>query len=277
MGTGARSARRPATLTAIVALVLAAAPAAGGATPLRASVTVAPREVFFGDPASAVATVRFQPGSIDPRSVSIDLHAAPFARLAPPRLERSSSFVRLVVRVACLSARCLSGLPRRTIGIGPALVRYRQNGREHAVTVGGLQVLVASRLTTSDMRRPQLRSRLAPPSTSGGGDVLGWGLVAGAGICLLGGLAGVVRRIRAPAPAAGPEPLTAALSEVESLAEQADEARRRAIDRLATALDEAGLEPLVPQARTLAWSRRAPTTEPMRRLVRAVERLRRAA
>ena len=277
MGTGARSARRPTTLTAIVAFVLAAAPAAGGATALRATTTVAPQEVFFGDPVSAVVTARFERGRVDPGTVSIDLRTAPFARLAPPRLRRSASSVSLVVRLACLSARCLPRPPRRTIGVGPALVRYREDGRERVVTVGRLQLLVASRLTASDVRRPRLRSRLDPPPASGGGGYLGWGLVAGAGICLLAGLAGIVRRVRPPAPATEPEPLTAALAEVESLAEQADEARRRAIDRLATALDDAGLRRLVPQARTLAWSRRAPSAEPMRRLVRTVERFRRAA
>lgn len=279
MGTGAPTLRRPATLTALVAFLLAVVPAAGAATSLHATTTASPREVFFGDPVTVVVTVRFDSARVDPASVSIDLPTAPFAQLAAPRFERAGSTASLVLRLACLSDRCLSGRPRRVVPIGPARVRYREAGRARAETVGGPQVLVASRVTSADLRRPQLRTRLGPPTATGGEDILGWGLVAGAGICLLAGLAAIGRRLRGRGqiPAAEPERLTAALAEVESLAEQADEARRTAIDRLATALDEAGLGRLAPRARTLAWSRRAPTAEPMRRLVRTVERFRRAA
>jgi hypothetical protein len=66
--------------------------------------------------------------------------------------------------------------------------------------------------------------------------------------------------------------IAAALAEVELLAGQGAEARRTALDRLALALEAAGLRTLAPRARVLAWSERTPEPQPMRELAAEVQR-----
>lgn len=51
----------------------------------------------------------------------------------------------------------------------------------------------------------------------------------------------------------------------------APQERRSALEALAVALDERGLSELAAQARTLAWSPRAPTGPSVRRLAKAAQ------
>jgi hypothetical protein len=289
MGRGTSRARRTRALTAagLVAAIAATGasrgPAATSGTgpPVSVSTSISPRAIFFGDRLTAVLDARVRPEAVDPRSVSIAASFAPFTTLGRPVLERDGDSIHLRARLVCLNAACTPETRERRVLLVPAEVRYREHG--HAATMSGEwpAVLVASRLTAGDLEQLVVRSRLQPPAEKRTDRTPGW-LLTGLGVLLFLAAGALLagRLFARPVAADQVEPteLDRALSEVERLGTEIDDARRSAIDRLASALAGAGLDEEAAQARALAWSKQPPATDSMRRLLELVGRLiRRAA
>lgn len=258
------------------------APGGGGpgppATPIAVSTSITPRQHFFGDRLSARVTVRVQPGFVDPRTVAIDASFAPYTTLARPRLQRTNDGVVLDARLACLARACAPRGPQRARELAPVLVRFRERGRQFALLGRWPTVLVASRLTLQDLARPTLRIRAQPPASPGIDRAAGWALAGVAALLFLAAGLPAARRLFRSAETLGGSrsrlgELERALADVRRLANEGDEARRSALDRLAAALARSGLQGAVSQARSLAWSKRPPSREPMRRLLQDIERL----
>ncbi|MDX6424810.1 MAG: hypothetical protein QOD52_215 [Gaiellaceae bacterium] len=270
------------TLAVAVALVPLLVHRGSGARPqlpLTVAAAVTPREQLFGDRVRADVTVALDPRRVDPRTVTIDASFAPYNTVGRTRVAREATSVRLDATLVCLTPACASEAPQRTIAFAPAQVRYRdRGGRPHSVEAAWPTLLAASRLTPADRRLSQIRVAAALPPASAALDptLAGRALVVFAAALLVAAAAGLARRRRKPeaavlAPVEVPA-LLAALATVEHLAHESDGQRRSALDRLARELGGAGLAPLVPAARELAWSSSAPSAEPMLHLSTEVQK-----
>lgn len=261
--------------------------AAGGsgsdpqAEPIGISEAITPREHFFGDRVAVAVTVRVRPELVDPASVSIRPAFAPYSTLGHPVQRREGGTVTYRAGLVCLAAACVPKAPQRQVQLPPLRVRFREGRTVQTAAVPWPPLLVASRLTRSDLQHPMLRTRLQPPDAPSVDTLLGWSLTAGAALlCLLAGLPAFLRLFGLRGAARlreEPDELGRALADAERLAAETDLDRRIAVDRLAAALGRAGLQPVAPQARALAWSRRPPAAESIRQLLDSIHRLRRPA
>jgi hypothetical protein len=142
---------------------------------------------------------------------------------------------------------------------------------------------VASRLGPNDLDTPTPRGGLSVPDRRGPDGALGLGLLAGAGAALLaGGLLGVLwltpRRVSFREPE---RRVNGALSELQYAlvvtglaAGGGPDERRAALESLAVALDQGGHRELASEARSLAWSPRAPRSEAVRKIAASARRSR---
>jgi hypothetical protein len=270
------------TLAVAVALVPLIVHSGRGARPQRAltvAAIVTPREHLFGDRVRADVTVALDPRRVDPRTVTIDASFAPYTTVGRARVVREPTSVRLDATLVCLTSACPSGTPQRTLAFAPAQVRYRdRGGRPHSAEAAWPTLLAASRLTPADRHLSQIRVAAALPTAPAALDptLVGRALLVVAAALLVAAAAGLARRRRKPAAAVlalvEVPALLAALATVENLAHESDGKRRSALDRLARELGGAGLAPLVPAARALAWSSPAPTAEPMLHLSTEVQK-----
>lgn len=289
MGGATTNAPRSSALTAagIVAAIIAAAGAsvalASTSGPgfgrvrgeaVSVSTSISPRAIFFGDRLTAAVNVRVRATSVDPHLVSIAADFQPYTLVGRPSLQRSGDSIRLRAGLACLTVACVPKNPQRRVTLVPVRVRYLEHGRSVTISRGWPSELVASRLVAPVRQQQGLRTRLQPPPAAGADTAMGWALV-GAAALLFVLAAGLLTVLFTPAAARDQSELgelDRAVAEVERLARD-DDARRSAVDRLASALANAGLHEVAPYARTLAWSRPPPAAEPMRRLLERIERL----
>jgi hypothetical protein len=269
---------------AIAGGLLATGGGSGGAQaePIGISTAITPREHFFGDRVSAVVTVHVRPELIDPGTVSIRPDFAPYSELGRPVTRRDGGTVTLRARLVCLSGACVPKAPQRTVQLASMRVRFREGRILRTVAVPWPPLLVASRLMRSDLLHPALQTRLQPPPAPSADALLGWSLTGAAALlCLLVGIPVLLRLVglRGVAGRGGADAAERgrALADAERLAAETDHDRRVVVDRLASALARAGLQPVAPQARALAWSRRPPGAESIRQLLDSIHRLRKAA
>jgi hypothetical protein len=286
-----------AALTALVAVAIVLAslwgrrgddvpPATG--PPVTAVSSIMPQEHLFGDRLVARLDVRVNGDAVDPGTVRVLARFQPYKRVGRADIARrgvaGSTELRYAFSLQCLERACLPRSSRRSFRFQPAVVQYvlRDEPQSTGLRVDWPPVAVASRLTADDGGSDALRADTSDPppvSYRMSPILLGWLLTgAAAAIVLAVGAAGALRvppvrpvlaaeRAKAEVP-----PLERALAVVEDARDDPEDVRRTALDELARTLDGNGLAALAPEARKLAWSRRAPDPDEVGRLAAAVRR-----
>ena len=263
----------PLVAAAAAAMLVALAAAQSGgrhrAAPARAPVwaeaTLTPRVSLFGAAIRADVRVAVNTKRVDPRTVRVAMHFAPFSLAARPRTRierlRGTTVVRFVYRIQCLTAACSQPGTQALVRFRPAVVSWGKPARRSLVAWP--RATVASRLTRGDVVHPSLRYLTTTPARRYRVDpvVLGWTAVAAAAalVVALGVVVPLVLRRRGAAAEPPSSELEQALARVEraAWARQAD--RRAAIGELAQALERDGFAELAPLARRLAWSSGGPS------------------
>ncbi|MGZ4353259.1 MAG: hypothetical protein ACXVZ4_06920 [Gaiellaceae bacterium] len=273
---------------AFAVLFVFCVPAARAATPMppiSADTSFAPLVHAFADPVTAQVTVGVDPARIDPASVRVVPSFAPYAA-GPARVERRGGGVHLVVlrfsfRLRCITAACVPRAPEKSFTLRPAVVRWQsRGGRAGSARLAWPPLTVASRVTPRDLALPTLLARDEPPAPSYSvppGPLGIFLLALGAALAAAGAIAlAVLLRPRARAVTTPPLQHALQLVELAALGEIVE--RRRALYRLALALEEARLEPESHAARKLAWAPAAPDSDGMLQLALVIRgQLREAA
>lgn len=283
-----------------VAVVLARA-AGGDDAPsgfprqLRATGTLQPRILPFGDLLTARIDVTLDRRRVDPGSVAIQARFPPWSRAEPPEVSRSDagplSHLRTSFVLRCLTFACVPGRDTLALDFGPARVTYTERtgrGRtiQRASDVAWPRVVVHSRIAPADLAavnpwRSDVSALPAPSYRAAPGLVVAV-LVAGSALLALAGTllanAGRPRRVSEvePEPAPEPEPLVAPLERALELLETAAGPngaadQRRSLELVADVLAKRGDDDgLAPAARELGWSSSPPSIEAMQRLAARV-------
>jgi hypothetical protein len=243
-------------------------------TPVTVTNTVTPTTSLFGDPIEAEIAVLTDSAVIDARSVSVHTDFRPYDAGAT-RVDRSSreglSLLRTSIQLQCLTAACLPGRGGRAFRFEPVVVSYRPvaGGGEQRVARAWAPVQVYSRLGAATPSGEALADN--PPSLDTrfriSPTLLRVVLVT---LALVLGLTGTLliatglwprfpysqrhwRRL---------SPLDQALAQLDAAAAIDDETlRRRVLEQLASRLDEADLDALAQESRTLAWDADPPERE----------------
>lgn len=271
-------------LAAVLFLFCVPAARAGG-PPIAGDTAFAPLVHAFADRVTAQVTISVDPGRIDPASVRVLASFAPYTA-GPVRVERrpagsSLAVLRFSFPLRCSSAACVPRAPERSFSLPNAVVRWRYRaGGSGSAPLAWPPLTVASRLTPRDLAVPALLARAEPPAASYSlpPGALGVGLYALGAAFAAGGLVALALLLRPHARTVATPPLQHALELVELAAAGEVVERRRALYRLALALEEARLEPESHAARKLAWAPAAPDPDGMLQLALVIRgQLREAA
>jgi hypothetical protein len=261
--------------------------AAFGAAPrLAAETSLEPSPSQFGDALVAELEVRFDPATIDPRSIRVETDFTPYAPEGPPEVvaARSGSGQRLVryrYHLSCLTAACLPTRGERAVALAPSRVTAAAGSRTVTVQVRWPSALVRPRIRPADLARsPRFRSPVSsnrtPFRTAPGPLVAGLfalaSLLGVAGLLLAGReLARLLRSRRPPTPVDALE--TALRYTRESALRPSPADRRKALGLLADALDD---RRLAETAGGAAWSEPPPPPARALEVADEVETARRA-
>jgi hypothetical protein len=276
-------------LVAWLATTPSSRPEAGALVPpsgLALRAVIDPNPALFGDRVVATAAVLVDARRIDPASVRVATHLAPFTVVEreAPVVERTGDLALVRVRsiLLCLSVACVSPGTATTLQLGGLEATGRERGGGGTATVAGTwpAVTLDTRLTAAELARrvPAFRSparlpapgyRIAPEPLARALTLAALALVALAFALV----AWELRRLR-PVVQARSRPLT--LAEVLALVRRSVGRRRgedrAALDVLARSLDEADEARLARAADALAWSRPDPTGAGVEALAGEVER-----
>jgi hypothetical protein len=240
--------------------VVAPAQAAG----LSYRLSLAPRELMFGDPAEARVDVVIDPSAVAPESVRVHVDFRPYAvRSTTIARQSAGDVMRIEYRygLECLARRCLPGGPERQIRFRPVRITYA-GGQTQTAFWAPLQL--ASRVDPRELLRPTLRSEaIRQPAVTWGvrpsvalaslsvlaAALLAYPLLLGARLARRGWYVWRTTRLERLTP------LERALELLRRSAHEEDERRRRALERVARELGE---DALVDDARRMAWSRPLP-------------------
>ena len=103
---------------ALAAVVLVSGAAANGPA-VRATATLAPRAVLFGDVVTARLDATVDPQRIDPRSLRLRADFRPYLSAGPAmesvREADGRAYVRLTLRLRCWTTACLAGAKRHRL------------------------------------------------------------------------------------------------------------------------------------------------------------------
>jgi hypothetical protein len=264
----------------VVALALLFVSAATASPPLRASASLAPRHISFGDVVEARVVVDLGPGRVDPASVVVSATFAPFTASGPPSVTRrtSNGLAAVMYRyvLICLTDGCVP--TRAGTVFAPATATALVDGRRHTVVVRWPRLVVTPRSSERDAARstaPFRSNTSLPPVAEAIPATLLIALLAlAAAVLALAAVAGLRAAFRRPRPRLPSlPPLERAIALVRETAREADEARRRkALESLADSLQACGEEALGGETRALAWSADPPTREPMDHLAERAAR-----
>lgn len=280
--------KRVAAVAAAAVLVL---PAAGTATPgsggpsrsgIAITLSLSPRQAFFGDPVQAEAKILVDRRVVDPTSVRASGAFTPFRQLAPPRRTRADgtrmTLLAYRFRLVCAGEECIGEAGPRRVEIPSVSVEGSTwEGRRVELVARWPAAEIAPRVSLPALAAPPWRAGLEPPRVSYRVDPRTLVLVlAGVALALaaLGvGLAAVeARRFeRLRSRSRGDvSALEQALAAVRDAGGRDPERRRRAVGLLARALAGRDGE-LARSAHELAWSSDGPSRERVEALALAVE------
>lgn len=261
-----------AVAAAVTTLALRTSPAprsdgSGGEPPLTVERSITPGSALFGDRVEAVIEISSADRRVEPGSVRVEAGFAPYLKAAESTTRSSDGGVtvrRVRIALDCLGDDCLA--PRggaRAFRFPPATVSFRLDGEPRTLAVPWGEVRVASRLGPG-------RAVLAeePPRVDAGLTV-----APGRARAVLAVLAAVLAVIGAWLLLSGLRPrhaftrwrrrrmtpLERALEQLAAAARNGDEAaHRRALDLVATRLEEVDAPGLEQRSRRLAWERTPP-------------------
>jgi hypothetical protein len=282
----------------LVAPAAQAQDALPGGRALVATTSVSPEAHLFAEPVVARLDLVLDPRQFDPDRIRARLRFAPYETLGEVEESRREVgklvHLRYTATLRCLHVACIAPrqgtilgeqeagrAERHTLQFDPAVIGY-ENERGRAQTL--LQrrfppVQVVSRINTARLdeaaNQPLIRSRssyvasLEPPATTyrASPTLLAALALVAAGLLLLFPAVLLVRFVHArwrdarrPRPLS---PLERALVLVEWTArgQNGAEDRRKALEALAAALEQAGARPLAETTRELAWAEQAPGRE----------------
>jgi hypothetical protein len=252
---------------------------------LAATATLDPTVVFFGDELTARIDVAVDKAKLDPGRIRIATAFRPFDRLAQAKTRRDAgriAYITETYRLRCLSRACVQVLPpvaaaaggakppqRRATTFAPARVYVRGPSAVHPLLLDWPVAESVTRVNQTEAQQESFfyKASLTPPSPSYRVTprALLWLLLAAFVVALAAPVAVALRRIRAwrrgrmPAGRHELPPLERALRLLEwANAQPAGEARRRALELVATELRRGGRDDLVRAARDLAWSQPPP-------------------
>lgn len=277
--------RGPIAIAATCAALAAASP--GGAQPsptlptttptlpqLAVQASLAPQQVFFGDPVSMLVAVTLDTSTVEPRSLRIATDFLPYQETGSPVVTTSragseeTEFFRYTL--SCLDDDCLPAAATRLIQLPAVVVTATSAHARLRATAQVPPMLVSSRLDAADLAAasPPFRwpATMPPPVYRVDPGGLGTALAVLAALLALGAAALIGReaaRIVARARARRApilSPLEAALAAARQAAGRADPAdRRKALGQLAEALEDAGHAGLAETTVGVAWSEPPPT------------------
>jgi hypothetical protein len=270
---------RRALLLALVALA-AAGPARAAGAPLTVTADVERAVAPFADTFVLEATARFDPGTVDPGSVRIELAPGPFDPIGEPTLVTRDGAMTLRQPLACLSEVCVPAGKGQRIALIPAALATAALATGARVTAESraVTVRIAPRVTPAQVaaRTPPFRRpvEIPPPAYRAGAGLAATLAAAAAALLLLGAallLVAELRRRRALRPEVPADRLARALRLVRESAFRVAPDRRRALDHLSRTLEDVGDEGHALGATQLAWSPPEPEPGTARALADAVE------
>lgn len=246
---------------------------------MRVTTRVDPQSVLIGDPTTAVTRVFVDTDEVDPDSVRLQQRYAPFGSTEPRRSVTrgigSAARIDFEVTLQCVTVTCLTQAEKvekgrtliRPIQLVPGKVTARSPSGAPVAAEGVVWqgVMVRSRLYTDqpDQQQPRLATFRGPGvSTSVSPSFLGWLSIAFAiAMALVGGTLvalavrghPLIRRLRIPAHLTAVDRAVALARHARAGHDTAGE--RRALERLAAALREAGDAELGARVQRLAWSK----------------------
>jgi hypothetical protein len=272
-------------------------PATAQADPISAVGALDPRIVLFGDTLTATVDVVVDRTVIDPGGVEVTWPHDPWAAVRRPTVERrdsgSTTYLRTTYVLRCLSVPCVPAREKETVEFKPATVAYAATVGDEAsrlsVDVPWQPLTVHTRISGIDsgqrdaLAAPWRADMVSLPAVSyRASPWLVLGLLVLAGGLLLATAAVVAFRalpVREPPPEPEPppppvvSPLEQALALLEgTAATNGAQARRRALELVAEALERWGDDDLARTARTLAWSEASPEGEETKALAARLRR-----
>jgi hypothetical protein len=277
------SARRAAlTVLALVTAAHLATADAAAPEPLSVRGTFTPSVIRFADPLVADVEVAYDPRIVDGRSIRVVPDFGPFVETSAPEVshERRDGLDVLRTRYAlqCLTAGCLPPKNAMNVQLPRLTVTGTRDGR--AVSAVGVwpALRVVSRVS-EHVRAGQVVFRrqriLPPPAYRVSPGALAGGLIAAAALALVAAVALLaigLRRRRGRSDADALSALERALWFTRDSATRPDPAdRRRALELLAEAVEEAGDDRLAGRVRNAAWVETPPTPQRSTELAGDVE------
>ena len=259
---------------------------------IHVATSIDPQGVLVGDQVSGRASVLVDADAIDPATVRLSSRFAPFGLVRTERTVHAdvgrAALVEVTYTLQCVTVDCLYAMERVVGGrVVARSIRFPQGTLRARTREGGTarasfswpQVNLRSRLDESTIdlletrpaafRRPDVSYAVSPA-------VLGWAATVVAVALLLVGASLVafaivgarrVRHLRIPAHLTGVDRALALLAHARDAKDVAGE--RRALERLALELREAGERELALTATRLAWSKDGPRNETLDRFTAA--------
>jgi hypothetical protein len=281
------------------------APASNGlssARPVRATASLLPAAVLFGDTVTARVQLATDTSFVRPDSLRIHGSFGPYRQVSRPVLERrrvgSTEEVVWTARLRCLGSPCVPKKNGKRVTFAPASVSYsigQGSDASRALSVAWPSLLVYSRVDQVEVAALDPRSeppwkgdyRSLPAVSYRASPGLVAAALYGAGGLLLAGAAvlliplvrrqpeEIVEEKEEPEPLVWLTPLEQALAllEREPRGEGEVEPRRQALELVSEVLGERDQRDLERAARRLAWSEAPPPPEATRELARKVRDL----
>jgi hypothetical protein len=274
-----------AVVVVVVALAGAGATdptAAQGTEALSVHGTLTPATIRFADPLVADVEVQYDPSVVDGRSIRVLPNFRPFVQTSSPAVTRSQrgdlAVLRMRYALQCLTDGCLPAKGALELRLPRLAVTGTQDGRRVRAVASWPALRVVSRLRDrADTGRISFRHQrvLPPPAYGVSPGALAAGLVAAAALAALAAVALLAREWRRR-PARSPDDassmLERALRFARDSATRPDPGdRRRALEFLAEAVDDAGDERLAGRVRETAWVATPPTPRSSTELADDVE------
>jgi hypothetical protein len=229
--------------------------------------SLAPARASFGD--VVVARIDVALGGVPAASLDLAPSFGAYIELGPPQIERSPAGITYRYRLQCLTDGCLPGKAPAVIRFPRVTVSGRAGSRTVKASATWPPLTVVSRLIPADLRRsaPKFRSpaTVPPPAYGVPGDltvllVAAAALLSVGAVVVLGREAAALQGRRRRAAFNRLTALERAIALTREAAGRPDPAdRRKALSRLAEALEGSGAAGLAVAAGHAAWAESPPS------------------